>query len=88
MLQLALVMMVLASALMLVGALLMILSVPPRGREAGEERVEGGAVIVVGPVPIVFGTSERIAKTVMLLAIALLVASVVAFLVLSGVAWR
>ncbi len=46
----------------------------------GEGRVEGGGVVVIGPIPILFGTSERaflVAAAVgiifMLLAIALLI---------------
>jgi uncharacterized protein (TIGR00304 family) len=51
---------------------------------AGEGRGEAGGVVIVGPVPIVFGTSQRVAATVMVLAIVLTV--VVLFLFLLGLA--
>ncbi len=44
----------------------------PRG-ERGETRVEGGGVILIGPFPIVFGSSSESAKAVVLLTIALVV---------------
>jgi uncharacterized protein (TIGR00304 family) len=37
----------------------------------GEGRAEAGGVVIVGPVPIVFGTSQRAAVAVMVLAIVL-----------------
>jgi uncharacterized protein (TIGR00304 family) len=37
----------------------------------GEGRAEAGGVVIVGPVPIVFGTSQRAAAAVMALAIIL-----------------
>ena len=46
----------------------------------GEGRTEAGGVVIVGPVPIVFGTSQRIAATVMVLAIALTVVVLLLFL--------
>lgn len=56
-------------AAVLVGVLLLVLSALRAG--GGESRVEGGAVLVVGPFPIVIGTSERATKTLVILAIAL-----------------
>jgi len=47
---------------------------------AGEERAEAGGVVIVGPVPIVFGTSQRVATTVMVLAIVLTVVTLLLFL--------
>jgi len=37
----------------------------------GEGKAEAGGVVIVGPVPIVFGTSQRAAAAVMALAIVL-----------------
>lgn len=67
------------------GVILMVLSSLRERAGGGEERgrVEGGAVIVVGPIPIVLGTSERITKSLMILAVVLLIVSVIAFIVLS-----
>jgi uncharacterized protein (TIGR00304 family) len=47
---------------------------------AGEGRGEAGGVVIVGPVPIVFGTSQRMAATVMVLAIVLTVITLLLFL--------
>lgn len=47
---------------------------------AGEGRGEAGGVVIVGPVPIVFGTSQRVATTVMVLAIVLTVVTLLLFL--------
>ena len=68
--SLTLLLMFIAITLMLIGfALLFLESI--RRYERGEERVEGGAVIVVGPIPLAFGTSKGIVKTLLILAIAL-----------------
>jgi uncharacterized protein (TIGR00304 family) len=47
---------------------------------AGEGRGEAGGVVIVGPVPIVFGTSQRVAATVMVLAVVLTVVTLLLFL--------
>ncbi len=47
---------------------------------AGEGRGEAGGVVIVGPVPIVFGTSQRVAAMVMVLAIVLTVVTLLLFL--------
>jgi uncharacterized protein (TIGR00304 family) len=47
---------------------------------AGEGRGETGGVVIVGPVPIVFGTSQRVAAMVMVLAIVLMVVTLLLFL--------
>lgn len=39
----------------------------------GETKVEGGGVILIGPFPIVFGSSKESVKAVVLLTIALIV---------------
>ena len=47
---------------------------------AGEGRGEAGGVVIVGPVPIVFGTSQRVAAMVTVLAIVLMVVTLLFFL--------
>jgi Protein of unknown function DUF131. len=47
---------------------------------AGEGRGEAGGVVIVGPVPIVFGTSQRVAATVMVLAVVLTVVTLLLYL--------
>ncbi|MEM4411254.1 MAG: DUF131 domain-containing protein [Thermofilum sp.] len=77
---LALLLLVAGFAAILVGILLFALSAL-RGEEGS--RVEGGAVLVVGPLPIVFGTSERVAKALLVLAIALTLITFAVFTVLN-----
>ena len=62
--------------LIFVGMLILMLSL----WRAGEGRAEAGGVVIVGPVPIVFGTSQRVAATVMVLAIVLTVVVLLLFL--------
>lgn len=47
-------------------------------------RIEGGGVIVVGPIPIVIGTSERASKALMVLAIVLTLVALIVFLTVTG----
>ena len=66
----------LTAALLLIvtGVLLMALSIlitALRGEEGGESKTEAGGVVLIGPVPIVFGTSQRIAQLTLILAILL-----------------
>ncbi len=45
-------------------------------------RITGGGVIIVGPVPIIFGTDKESARKILLLSIILMVAVVVAEILL------
>ena len=47
----------------------------------GETKTEGGGVIIIGPIPIVFGSSQKVAKIVMILAIILLIVTILFYLV-------
>lgn len=49
-------------------------------KEAGKGRVEGGGVIVIGPIPIVFGTSKRVTVFLLILAIILFLLALIFFL--------
>ncbi len=51
-------------------------------KEGGERRVRGGGVIIIGPVPIVFGTDRQSVKVLLVLAI-VLVALLLVFTVVS-----
>jgi uncharacterized protein (TIGR00304 family) len=69
-------------ALVFVGVLIIIVAVillSVSGARKG--KVKGGGVIIVGPVPIIFGTDEKSLKTVLLLSLALTVLLVVAMVV-------
>ena len=76
---------VLMFTLVLIGVLLIIVgfaliflsTITKESRE--ESRVEAGGVLVIGPVPIVVGTSQRIAKAVLILALALFIVAIVFF---------
>jgi uncharacterized protein (TIGR00304 family) len=48
---------------------------------ARKGKVKGGGVILIGPIPIVFGTEKKSLKTVLLLSLALTVMLVVAMVV-------
>lgn len=68
--------------LIMLGFILVALSIMRSAREAalderGEEKVKGGGVILIGPVPIVFGTDKRYALLLMLLAIVLMLLAIV-----------
>jgi uncharacterized protein (TIGR00304 family) len=43
----------------------------------GEGRVKGGGAIIIGPVPIIFGTDKKSIKTVLLLSITLTILLIV-----------
>lgn len=45
-------------------------------QEKGEQRVKSGGVILIGPLPIIFGTDKRSAIIVMILAIVLMLLAV------------
>jgi len=81
--MLTLILMAIAFLLIVCGIALLLLSTVKR--EGREVRVESGGVIIVGPLPIVFGTSERIAKGLIILAMLLMIIVLAVFLVLSGV---
>jgi uncharacterized protein (TIGR00304 family) len=48
---------------------------------AKKGKVKGGGAIIIGPIPIVFGTDKKSLKTVLLLSLALTVMLVVAMVV-------
>ena len=73
-------------ALVLAGIIIVILVILILSiRSAGKGKVRGGGAVIIGPVPIVFGTDKKSLKTVLLLSIALtvlvLIVVVVQFLV-------
>jgi uncharacterized protein (TIGR00304 family) len=65
-------------ALVFVGVLIIVVAVillSISGAKKG--KVKGGGAIIVGPVPIIFGTDEKSLKTILLLSLALTVLLVV-----------
>lgn len=63
--------------LVFVGFMILIIGLLLSG--SGETRVEGGGVVVIGPIPIVFASNTRIAIVLMILAIILIVLSYLLF---------
>ena len=53
------------------------------GRDGGDEKpkteVKGGGVIMIGPIPVVFGSDRKSVQTLMLLAIALMILYFIVF---------
>ena len=45
--------------------------------EIKEEKIKGGGVILIGPVPVVFGTDKRYALILIILAIVLMLLSII-----------
>jgi uncharacterized protein (TIGR00304 family) len=50
-------------------------------KSKGKGNVKGGGVVIIGPVPIVFGTDKKSVKTVLLLSIVLTVLLLITFIV-------
>jgi uncharacterized protein (TIGR00304 family) len=50
------------------------------GADRGETKVEGGGVVLIGPVPIIFGTNAKWAVIALILAIALTALTVFLYL--------
>jgi uncharacterized protein (TIGR00304 family) len=69
-------------ALIFVGVLIIVVAVillSISGAKKG--KVKGGGAIIIGPIPIIFGTDKKSLKTVLLLSLALTVMLVVAMVV-------
>jgi uncharacterized protein (TIGR00304 family) len=72
----------LGMALIFIGVLIIVLAVLLLSvLSVKKGKVKGGGAIIVGPVPIIFGTDKKSLKTVLLLSLALAVLLVVAMVV-------
>ncbi len=63
-------------ALIILGVFIIIIAVlliSSRSVGKGKGRVRGGGIIMIGPIPIIFGTDKKSLKTVILLAILLMI---------------
>ena len=70
---------------LIVAGIIIIIAVSARGAgtgegKAGKAKVRGGGVIMIGPIPIIFGTDKKSVKTVLALALALVIAVIIAML--------
>jgi uncharacterized protein (TIGR00304 family) len=69
-------------ALILAGILIIILAVFLLSiRSAGKGKFKGGGAVIIGPVPIIFGTDKKALRTVLLLSLALTVLLLVVMIV-------
>jgi uncharacterized protein (TIGR00304 family) len=50
-------------------------------RDGAKGKVKGAGVIMIGPIPIIFGTDKKSVKTVLVLALALTIATVIAMII-------
>jgi uncharacterized protein (TIGR00304 family) len=71
-------------ALIFIGILIIIVAVilvSVLGAKKGKGKVRAGGAVIIGPVPIIFGTDKKSLKTVLLLSMALTVLLIVAMIV-------
>ena len=68
--------------LILAGVLIIVLAVITLSvRSAGKSKVRGGGAVIIGPIPIIFGTDTKSFRTVLLLSLALTILLLVAMVV-------
>ena len=81
---------VLGTALVIAGIILIVAAIiaastrsEGRGKSEreGEGRVKAAGVIMIGPIPIIFGTDKKSVKAVLALALALVIAAIIAMVV-------
>ena len=77
----SLLMLVVYIVLIAIGVLLIFIDSLRESRRESR-RVEAGGVLIIGPLPIVFGTSERVARIVLILAIVLTVLAIAMYILL------
>jgi uncharacterized protein (TIGR00304 family) len=68
--------------LIIVGVIVILLAVIlTSARGTGKSKVRAGGVIMIGPIPIIFGTDKKSVKTIVTLALALTVAAIIFFII-------
>jgi uncharacterized protein (TIGR00304 family) len=60
---------------------LALISASTRGASKDKTKIRGGGVIMIGPIPIIFGTDKQSVKTAIRLALALTIALIILALV-------
>jgi uncharacterized protein (TIGR00304 family) len=68
-------------ALIFAGIIVIVAVIVASARGAGKGKVKAAGVIMIGPIPIIFGTDKKSVKRVLTLALALTVAAIVAMVV-------
>jgi uncharacterized protein (TIGR00304 family) len=72
---------ILGIALVIVGVIVIIIALISASVGRGEKgRVRGAGVIMIGPIPIIFGTDKKSVKEVLVLALALVVVMLIVLL--------
>ena len=68
--------------LILIGVIIIVLAVIMLSvRSAGKSKVRGGGAVIIGPVPIIFGTDKKSLKTVLLLSLTLTILLLVVMII-------
>jgi uncharacterized protein (TIGR00304 family) len=70
-------------ALVVVGIIIVVAVIAKASMSGGKEesRVQGAGIIMIGPIPIIFGTDKKSVKEVLLLALALVIVVLIIMLV-------
>ena len=74
----------LGAALIVAGIIVIITAIvaaSTRDGRKGERKVKAAGIIMIGPIPIIFGTDKKSVKVVLALALALVVALIIAMVV-------
>jgi len=73
---------VLGAALIIAGIIIIVTAIiAASARGAAKRKVKAAGVIMIGPIPIIFGTDRESVKAVLALALALVIAAIIAMLV-------
>jgi uncharacterized protein (TIGR00304 family) len=68
----------LGAVLVVVGIIIIVIAIVIMSmRDAGEGKVKGAGIIMIGPIPIIFGTDKKSVKSVLVLALALTIALII-----------
>jgi len=70
----------LAGFLILTAALLLLLRSPAT---KGQQKTKGAGIIIIGPIPIAFGTDKQSVRTILLLSLTLTILLVIALIILN-----
>jgi uncharacterized protein (TIGR00304 family) len=69
-------------ALILIGIIIIIAAVLSLSvRSAGKSKIRGGGAVIIGPIPIIFGTDRKSLKTILLLSIAFTILLIVVMVI-------
>ncbi|MEM0001683.1 MAG: DUF131 domain-containing protein [Desulfurococcaceae archaeon] len=80
--MLSILLLVVAFTMFMLGILFMVLSMIKESEKIQREdrKTEGGGVIIIGPLPIVIGTSEKITRILIILALLLFIVTLTTFI--------